>query len=277
MPELPEVETVRRDLTDRILDREIVRVKVADPLVTIGDPKAFARKLRGRRIESIGRRGKALIFALDKPPLLITHFRMTGQLYPVAAGEAPDHTRVIFALSDGHELIYRDTRRLGRLELAPDETHSEILANLGRDALEDPPSREELAALLSRRKAPIKHLLMDQRQIAGIGNIYAAEILHRCNIHPEEPCASLKPRQVACLLDMTRTVLTEAIGQRGTTISDYVTGTGGKGEFQYALRVYMREGEPCERKGCSGRVERIVQQGRSTYLCPKCQRRLGAL
>jgi formamidopyrimidine-DNA glycosylase len=273
MPELPEVETVRRDLTDRILGREIAKVKVIDPLVVIGDPKAFARGLKGRRIESIGRRGKALIFALDKPPLLITHFRMTGQLYPVQTGEAPDHTRVIFTLDDGRDLIYRDTRRLGRLELAPDEAHSEILANLGRDALEDPPSLEEFTALLARRKAPIKHFLMDQRHFAGIGNIYAAEILHRCNIHPEEPCASLKRPQVACLLGMTREVLTEAIGKRGTTISDYVTGTGKKGEFQYALRVYMREGESCGRDGCQGRVARIVQQGRSTYLCPVCQRK----
>ena len=229
---------------------------------------------------SIGRRGKALIFALDKPPLLITHFRMTGQLYPVSAGAAnsptgaaPDHTRVIFALDDDHDLIFRDTRRLGRLELSPDETHSEILANLGRDALEDPPSFEEFSALLTKRKAPIKHFLMDQRHLAGIGNIYAAEILHRCDIHPEEPCANLKPRQITGLLEMIRTVLTEAIGGRGTSISDYVTGTGKKGEFQYALRVYMREGESCGREGCSGRIERIVQQGRSTYLCPVCQRR----
>ena len=273
MPELPEVETVRRDLTDRILGHEITKVKVIDPLVIIGDPKAFARKLKGRRLESIGRRGKALIFALDRPPLFITHFRMTGQLYPVTTGGAPDHTRVVFTLSDGSDLIFRDTRRLGRLELAEDEVHSEILANLGRDALEDPPTLEEFTALLAKRKAPIKHFLMDQRHLAGVGNIYAAEILHRCDIHPEEPCANLKPPQVACLLEMIRTVLAEAIGGRGTSISDYVTGTGKKGEFQYALRVYMREGEPCWRTGCSGMVTRIVQQGRSTYLCPKCQRR----
>jgi formamidopyrimidine-DNA glycosylase len=273
MPELPEIETVRRDLTDRILGRKIVRVEVLAPQIVEGDADAFASALAGRTIIRIDRLGKALIICLDGAVILVCHFRMTGQLYPVGEEPLPSHTRAAFTLDDGRTLVYRDARRLGRLEVVGDRAQSVILRNLGRDALEDSPSEDELAALLGKRRTAIKVFLLDQRHITGVGNIYASEILHRCGIHPEEPCLNLTRADVRCLIGTMQDVLSEAIGERGTTISDYVTGWGRVGDFQYRLRVYRRAGEACVREGCRGTVQRTVQAGRSTYYCPQCQER----
>jgi len=164
-------------------------------------------------------------------------------------------------------------RRLGTLELVPaeGEAGARTLAGIGPDALDDPPAQGELRRLLQRRQCPIKVFLLDQKHLSGIGNIYASEILADAHICPELACSELSEQQVRRLRRSIRSVLQSAVLARGTTISDYRTGTGDAGSFQHQLRVYGREGEPCPRRGCRGTIRRIVQAQRSTYYCPECQ------
>ena len=277
MPELPEIETVRRDLEKSILGARIVRVKAHDPLIM---PPAEARRmmrvLKGQTIDILGRCGKVLVLSVSGGWSVLQRFGMTGQMYP-QPGEEPlgPHTRMVWELEDRRKLVYRDARRFGETRLVKTAGLERALGEdcrLGHDALLSDLSAEEFAALLADHAVPIKNFLLDQTHLAGIGNIYASEILHRVRLHPQTPANVLSPKQAREVLRMTREVLAEAIAAQGTTISDYRTGENLSGGYQKFLRVYGREGARCRRRGCGGQVERIVQGGRSTFFCPRCQR-----
>ena len=277
MPELPEIETVRRDLEKSLLGAQIVRAKADDPLII---PPAAARKLarvlKGQTVEALGRCGKVLVISVSGGYSVLQRFGMTGQMYPLAAGEAlPPHTRMVWELADGRRLVYRDARRFGETRLVKTADLERALGEdcrLGHDALLATLSAEDFAALLADHSVPIKNFLLDQTHLAGIGNIYASEILHRCRIHPQTRAHALTPAQAKLVLRVTREVLTEAVAAQGTTISDYRTGENLSGGYQKFLRVYGRAGGKCQRRGCGGEVERIVQSGRSSFFCPRCQK-----
>jgi len=277
MPELPEVETIRRDLRRLVQGCTVTRVRLLhEDMLVGGTPGEVEEALEGARISGIKRRGKALILRFSSGHSLIVHLRMTGQLHPIGPGdELPPYTRTVMDLEDGRRLVNVDTRRLGTLELVSTDRESwaRTLANIGPDALTQPPAAAELLALLGRRRCAIKVFLLDQKRIAGIGNIYASEILARARIAPDTPCNELDAGDVRKLLRATRYLFQAAIAARGTTVSDYRTGTGETGGFQKLLRVYGREGKRCLRRGCKGRIRRTVQAQRSTYYCPLCQRR----
>lgn len=276
MPELPEVETVRRDLCASICGACVAGVRVLCHGMLNCEPSALNAALADARIEGIARRGKALILRFSSGHSLIVHFRMTGQLYPMAADAVlPAHARTVFDLSDGRRLVHVDVRRLGTLELVPTEGEAgaRTLAGIGPDGLDEPVTHAELERLLRRRKCPIKVFLLDQNPLSGIGNIYASEILADARLCPELPCCELSAQQVRRLRRSIGRVLQRAVAARGTTISDYRTGTGEAGSFQHQLRVYGRDGEACPREDCRGTIMRIVQAQRSTFYCPICQGR----
>ncbi len=276
MPELPEVETVRRDLACALSGQTLERVRVrrSDIVKGCGRQK-LARELTGRTVGAIGRLGKNLIVNLSDGAVLLVHLGMSGRFYVAEAGETLEkHTHLIAELSNGRRLIFRDPRRLGHLELCADGRieDAQMLRNVGIDAMSDEFTAQRFAEMLAGRTAPIKAALMDQRRVAGIGNIYACEALHRAGIAPVAPCGELSADEVGRLHRAIRRVLAEAIAAEGTTIADYVTGAGVPGRFQERLRVYGREGERCRKRGCGGIIERIVQSNRSTFYCPVCQR-----
>ena len=276
MPELPEVETVRRDLACALSGRTLERVRVRRSDIVKGcGCRRLAGELTGLTVGEIGRRGKNLIVGLSSGAVLLAHLGMTGRLC-ITEADAPleKHTHLIADLSDGQRLIFRDPRRFGHLELCADGCldASETLRNVGLDAMADEFTGRRLAEMLAGRSAPVKAALLDQRRVAGIGNIYACEAMHRAGIPPEARCGELSGEQVRRLHRAIRRVLTEAIAAEGTTIADYVTGAGVPGGFRERLRVYGREGERCRRRGCGGTIERIVQSNRSTFYCPACQR-----
>ncbi len=276
MPELPEIETIRRDLEASVGGARIIRVKAYDPLVI---SPAAARRLRkaavGQTIASLERCGKVLIINLSGGHSVLQRFGMTGQMYPLpASAPLPPHARMVWDLGDGRRLVYCDARRFGETMVVKTVDLPRVLCEecrLGEDALSADLSATEFRALLADHRTSIKKFLLDQTHLAGVGNIYASEILHRARIHPETPANSLSHEQARRLLRATRQVMREAVAAQGTTISDYRTGENLSGGYQKFLRVYGREGLSCRRRGCSGIVVRSVHAGRSTYYCPLCQ------
>ena len=275
MPELPEVETIRQDLDAAIVGCTIQSVDAPDEMILVDiSSEHFAGRLAGRQILGVSRRGKVLIVELSGEVCLLVHLRMSGRLYPLAAAEPlPAHVRATFHLDDGRCLLFVNPRRLGRLEIADCDRLNEarMLRNMGIDALSDELSEQVVGEMLRPHSVAIKQWLLDQSHLAGVGNIYASEILHRCGLHPDTPANALDAPAVRKLLRTIRRVLNEAIKWRGTTVSDYVTGQGVPGEFQKRLRVYGREGRTCRRRGCSGVIIRTTHAKRSTYYCPHCQ------
>lgn len=279
MPELPEVETMRRDLHQQVGAAYIEAVEIIAPRSVVGDAEAFRNGVCGRQIIGCERRGKVLQILLDNGARLLAHPRMTGG-FAFIKGDAPwpRHTRVAFTVNtaDGPlAMLWVDSRRFGRLELAaagsrPEQ--AETLANIGCDALTCGPEML-LAALRRRPGSTIKNLLMDQRVVSGIGNIYASEILHRCGLDPRTRCARLGPRAAEILSKAIVEVLHEGIAHRGTTISTYRSADGAEGGYQRHLRVYGRTDSPCLVPGCGGTVRRFVIGGRSTYACDRCQKK----
>lgn len=277
MPELPEVETIRRDLSAVLVGRRIEGVTLRrSDILRRTTPEEAAERLTGREVTGARRRGKNLIIDLSGDRVLLVNLGMTGQLYVRAAdAEAAEHTHLTAVLSDGRRLFYRDVRRFGHLELcAGDElAESFTLRNVGVDAMSEELTPRRLAELLDGRTAPIKNALLNQSLVAGLGNIYASEVLYRARIDPRAGCDELGWARIEVLHGAMRAVLGEAIAAEGTTISDYVTGSGVPGGFQRRLRVYGREGEVCRAADCEQVIERIVQCGRCTFLCPGCQTR----
>jgi formamidopyrimidine-DNA glycosylase len=268
MPELPEVETVVRTVTPHLTGRSIVTAQFNSRFVTPGNRKRLAERLAGRRIESIGRRGKFIQVALDQGMLTI-HLGMTGSLRVAAAADAPaltgTHTHGIFQLDQG-VLLYNDPRQFGRIEWTP--AVSPRVARLGPEPLDI--SLQEFSQRLKRR-ARMKALLLNQAFLAGVGNIYADESLFAAGIHPLAIAARLKPERAARLLGALQEILRAAIACGGSSISDYVDALGEKGWFQVEHRAYGREGEPC--KVCGAPIKKILVAQRGTHFCPKCQRR----
>lgn len=272
MPELPEVETVRKTLQEFLPGLTVVHVQVSLPrIIKYPDVEEFVHVIRGRTFREIARRGKYLLVRLSGNFSLVIHLRMTGQLrYANPEDPMPKHTHVVFELSDGKELRYTDIRQFGTMYLAPDRDIQQVsgMHKLGWEPLDDFPL-EGFRELLGKRSTKIKNLLLDQRLIAGIGNIYADESLFAAGIHPERPAASLKAEEVERLHAALIDILQKGVAMRGTSFSDYVDGLGKSGEFQHQLSVYGREGEPC--KQCGAPIVRRKISGRSAHICPWCQ------
>jgi formamidopyrimidine-DNA glycosylase len=270
LPELPEVETIVRDLDRLIVGATIRDVGIVHADLIDGDPAEFARALRGRRIEGVSRRAKNIVIDLGTDRLVV-NLGMTGRLLVVdPADPAPSHPGVRFELEDGRLLLYHDVRRVGRLALLTGDAWAERDRDLGYEPLSDEFTADALLKLARRSRVAVKTWLMDQRRIVGVGNIYASEALFRAGIDPRRPANSLKPREARRLQAAIQAVLREAIEFRGTTLLDYRDASGEQGRFADRLRVYDREGGPC--RVCGTPIVRIVQGGRSTFYCPKCQK-----
>ncbi|HEY7457086.1 MAG TPA: bifunctional DNA-formamidopyrimidine glycosylase/DNA-(apurinic or apyrimidinic site) lyase [Solirubrobacterales bacterium] len=275
MPELPEVETVCRQLEPEIEGRRIERLEVYDRRWCRPVPPAkLEATVGGRTIEGLGRRGKYLLLGLDGGQTLVMHLRMTGNLVLVEGEEGLGrHLRARFVLDDGRELRFADPRRFGEALLLGDaELDAHFAPRLGVEPLSEQFTPELLGEIAAGRTAPLKSFLLDQKGIAGIGNIYADEALFRARLHPLSPAGSMKPEHLAALRDAVVAALEAGIDGGGASIDDYRDGRGEKGRMQDEFLVHTREGEPCPR--CGGAVERIVVAGRSTYFCPSCQVRL---
>jgi formamidopyrimidine-DNA glycosylase len=277
MPELPEVETVRRQLAPLLAGRRIARAEIADGRLTRPlDPVVVAAELSGERIAELERRGKYLIVRFESGRSLLVHLRMTGGLRHHAAsrGETTDddmYVRAVVSLEDGSDVTYRDVRRFGTwLLLEPAELEPYLEARLGPEPLGPAFTSELLAERLARRKAPVKAALLDQRTLAGVGNIYADEALWRARIHPLQPAGRLRRAQIAALRDGIVDALETGIARQGATLRDYRQASGEEGGMQHEFRVYGRTGEPCER--CGTPIDKIRVAGRGTWYCPRCQR-----
>ncbi len=273
MPELPEVETIRRHLAPHLEGRRLEALVVHDPrwcapLV----PAALAAACEGRRVERLGRRGKYLVTELQGDVFLLMHLRMTGTLLYDAAPGTP-YRRVTLGLGDGHELAFCDPRRFGTGELAlgPAALGAFFAARLGIEPLDGALTGPALRALARGRRGPIKAFLLDQRHVAGVGNIYADEALHRAGLHPLRPAGSLRPGQYAALAAAVTVALRAGIDAGGATIDDFRHPDGVSGGFQHEFLVHRRAGEPC--RTCQTTIVKSVVGGRGTYACERCQSR----
>jgi formamidopyrimidine-DNA glycosylase len=274
MPELPEVETVRRRLAPVLEGRVFEHVDIADVRLTRPvDPVEVARELEGERVAVVDRRGKYLIVRFESGRALLVHLRMTGSfLVGAAAGGTVDaHRRAVVRLDDGADVAYRDVRRFGTwLLLEPDEVDEYVDARVGREPLEDAYKARHLAERLAARRAPVKAALLDQRTVAGVGNIYADEALWRARIHPLTPAELLDADEVQALHRAIRAALNAGIRRQGSTLRDYRLPDGAEGGAQHEFKVYGRGGEPCDR--CGTAIDKIRVAGRGTWYCPTCQR-----
>ena len=275
MPELPEVETVRRTLGPHLLGRTIVGVEVGAYLPVIGThaPDELAALLIGRVVTRLNRRGKYLLVDLDDRSGLIVHLRMTGALTVVDRGEpALRFEQLRLLLDNGRDLRFTDQRKFGRVTYRPASDPRPLESKLGPEPLSSSFTVDHFTSVLSGRTAPIKALILDQRVVAGVGNIYADEALFRARIHPRRPGGSLSPVEVARLRRAIRLSLRLGVEHRGTTFSSYRDADGNSGENQRRLLVYGRgrAGEPCPRCGTPLRVETVAQ--RSSHVCASCQR-----
>lgn len=276
MPELPEAETIARGLDAAVAGRRIERIKIhRDEVVEPMKPAAFRRRLRGRRVERVGRRAKWITALLDDRSRWVTQLRMTGRFTwgPPAPLRAEPHLSASIVIADGAAtgvLRFYDTRRFGRMWVLDEREWAELDARLGIEPLSETFTPNSLAHLLGNSRAPIRNWLLDQTRVAGLGNIYAVEACYLARIDPRRPAASLARNEVRRLRNAIRNVLGEAVERRGTTLSDYRDVLGAGGSFQNVLRAYGREGERCCR--CAGTITRVVLAGRSAFLCPACQR-----
>ena len=293
MPELPEVETVRRGLEPALVGASIVAVEQRRPDLRFPFPERFVERLTGRQVLSLGRRAKYLVADLSSGEALIMHLGMTGRFlvrrgaqtlspgdFYQAAGQESAHDHVVFHLSNGATVTYNDARRFGFMDLfAREQLHaSRHFAGMGLEPLGDELSGAAIARLFHGKRTPLKAALLDQRLIAGLGNIYVSEALFRAKLHPETLAGSIatktgRPTAAAHrLAETVRDVLLEAVAAGGSTLRDFAQTDGSVGDFQHAFRVYDRAGEPCVAPGCSGTVTRVSQAGRSSFFCPTCQR-----
>jgi formamidopyrimidine-DNA glycosylase len=273
LPELPEVETIRAQLAPSVEGRVIERLEILDPRWTMPlAPDQVVDAVQGRGVERLGRRGKYMVWELDGDVFLLMHLRMTGTLLYDPPADAP-YARVVITLDDGHALRFCDPRRFGTGELAIGvEARDAFFAErLGIEPLGGELTGDRLRALAKGRRAPIKAFLLDQRRIAGVGNIYADEALFRARIHPLRPAGSLKRDQYEALAEAVRDALTAGLKAGGATIDDFRHADGVAGAFQNEFQIHLREGEPCI--VCGGPVVKFVAGGRGTYACETCQPR----
>jgi len=268
MPELPEVETIRKGLEKKILGKKVKKVEVnTERMLKQLSPRRFREEIEGKSFKEIIRRGKYLILVLSSGKKIVIHLRMTGQLIYARKDQK---SRISFLLSDGNYLNVNDRRHLGEIRLVEDYGKVSGIAKIGIEPLEDRFTVELFQGMLEKRKGKVKPLLMNQEFLAGLGNIYAQEALFRAGIHPERQAHRLSQAEVKSLFCEIRKVLREAIDYRGSSFRSYVDAGGRKGSFHSRLRVYGRGGEPCLR--CETPLESIKLAGRGTSFCPKCQR-----
>lgn len=293
MPELPEVETVRRGLKPVLEGRRINHAVVRRKDLRVPFPARFAERLTGRRVIALRRRAKYILADLDEGETLVVHLGMSGRftIYPKGSNEgamlgdfhygAPEaaagagkHDHLLIETDDGTRIVFNDHRRFGLMLLEPSDSLDghRLFAAIGPEPLDPPLSGRALFARLKGKATPIKAALLDQRVVAGLGNIYVSEALHRSGINPKRVAGSLSLSRVEKLAPAVTAVLTDAIAAGGSTLRDHKQPSGELGYFQHAFRVYDREGEPCPTPGCSGTIRRIVQAGRSTFYCVTCQR-----
>ena len=274
MPELPEIEVLRRSLEPALVGRRIEKVRVRqralrEPVRT----RNLSARLRGRRVVGLGRRSKYLLIDLKRGSTLVVHLGMSGRLTLAAADTPPEpHEHVTFELDDGRKLRFRDPRRFGLVLALPTASlfHDRHFANLGVEPLDGGFGGGVLAAAACRRHGPVKNFLMNARIVVGVGNIYASEALHRAGIHPARSVARISRRRWDLLAESVIAVLKRAIVEGGTTLNDFTNGEGEAGYFQVSLEVYGREGDACSR--CGRAIRKIVQANRGTFYCPGCQR-----
>lgn len=295
MPELPEVETVRRGLEPVMSGARIVRAMVRRADLRFPFPDRFAERLTGATVRSVGRRAKYLLVALSSGETLIMHLGMSGRFsigavlggtrvlgeFEQDTGNDLAHDHVVFEMSNGATITYNDPRRFGSMDLCADAglDQHRLLAELGVEPLGNGLSAAYLAARAHGKATDLKAFLLDQKIIAGLGNIYVCEALYRAGLSARRSASCLASGRKAKataraerLVPIIRDVLTEAIAAGGSTLRDYKQADGSLGYFQHAFKVYGREGQPCVKPGCEGTVCRIVQSGRSTFFCPLCQR-----
>ncbi|MDQ4048946.1 MAG: bifunctional DNA-formamidopyrimidine glycosylase/DNA-(apurinic or apyrimidinic site) lyase [Actinomycetota bacterium] len=277
MPELPEVETIRRQLAPHLEGRVLCDLGVLDPRwCQPAHPDELADAVQGRRIERVSRRGKYLLVGLEEEVTLVMHLRMTGNLLLVSEEEdqaGRPYVRARLALDDGHRVLFCDPRRFGTGEvlLGADAVEDYFGSRLGIEPLSPDFTADALRALASDRRAPVKAFLLAQERVAGVGNIYADEALFRARLHPLRPVGSLRRGQIASLRDAVVESLEAGIDARGATIDDFRHADGASGSFQDRFLVHRREGEPCPR--CGSKIRKLRAAGRGTYVCPRCQPR----
>jgi formamidopyrimidine-DNA glycosylase len=272
MPELPEVETVRARIAPVLEGRRFERVEIHDPrLVRPYEPAEVAAELEGERVEAVERRGKYLIVRFDSGRALLIHLRMTGSLRHSGSGLDEDpHRRAVVRLDNGSDVAYRDVRRFGTwLLLEPGELEPYLASKVGDEPLDALFTAARLGERLANRRAPVKAALLDQRTLAGLGNIYVDEALWRARINPLRPAASLDRNELRRLHRGIRAALEAGIARQGSTLRDYRLPDGAKGSMQAEFKVYARGGEPCER--CGTPIARTRAGGRTTWYCPHCQ------
>ena len=273
MPELPEVETIRRQLAPVVEGRELTNLDILDPRWCLPlEPGAVRDALEGRRVERLGRRGKYLVWELEDDAFLLMHLRMTGVLLLDPPPDAP-YVRVRLVLDGGaHEIRFCDPRRFGTGEIAIGTAARDAFfaPRLGLEPLSEELTGAALRTMARGRRAPIKAFLLDQRRVAGVGNIYADEALFRAQIHPLTPAGRLRRPQLEALRDAVQQVLEAGIDAGGSTIDDFRHADGVMGSFQHEFRVHTRQGEPCP--VCGEEIVKLVAAGRGTYVCQNCQR-----
>jgi formamidopyrimidine-DNA glycosylase len=285
MPELPEVETVRRGLAPALVGKRIARARTKRADLRFPFPPRFAARLKGRRVDALERRAKYMLAHLDDGNVWVTHLGMTGRWSIIGAkrqpgdfyySEPPDptHTHVIIETEDGARLEFNDPRRFGYMDLFAErelDSHP-YFKGLGPEPLGNAFNEPYLKRALAGKKTSIKAALLDQRTVAGLGNIYVVEALHRAGIAPTRSAGRISAHRLDKLFHCIRLVLEEAIDAGGSTLSDYAGVDGARGGFQHRFRVYDREGEACMTKDCGGVIVRATHGGRSSFWCPRCQR-----
>lgn len=283
MPELPEVETVRRGLEPVMEGQQILTAQVNRPDLRWPFPPRMAERLTGARINALRRRSKYILADLSSGETLLIHLGMSGRMLISGAQvggfhhdhpQPAKHDHVVFDMEGGARVTFNDPRRFGAMDLldtASAEAHP-LLAVIGPEPLGNAFDGDYLAARLAGRKTPVKSALLDQRIVAGLGNIYVCEVLFRAGIAPDRLAGDLTGKQAQGLVPLIREVLSEAIEAGGSSLKDYRQADGELGYFQHSFRVYGREGGACTTPGCKGSIARIVQAGRSSFYCPDCQR-----
>ncbi|MDO5620873.1 MAG: bifunctional DNA-formamidopyrimidine glycosylase/DNA-(apurinic or apyrimidinic site) lyase [Paracoccus sp. (in: a-proteobacteria)] len=281
MPELPEVETVRQGLIPVLEGQQITRLELRRPDLRWPMPPDLVQMATGARVDALRRRSKYILMDLDRGGSILLHLGMSGRL--LVQGDAmaqfhrdpavlPRHDHVVFHTGAGGVVVFNDARRFGMVDLVREGQEHPLLAHLGPEPLSPDFSPGYLRAVFANRRAPVKAALLDQRIVAGLGNIYVSEALHRAGIDPRRAAGRIGAARLAALVGYVRDVLTEAIAAGGSSLRDHRQATGELGYFQHSFRVYDREGAACPTPGCGGVIQRIVQSGRSSYFCPACQR-----
>jgi len=287
MPELPEVETVRRGLQPVLEGARLTRVEARRPDLRFPLPDGFVQRLTGATVLRLERRAKYLLAPLDRGDTLVMHLGMTGRFEIQKGGDAfqlgdfvevvipdPKHAHIVFQTDAGATVTYYDPRRFGFMDLIATDrlTEHPWFASMGPEPLGPDLTPEYLAQAFKGRKQSPKTLLLDQRVVAGLGNIYVCEALHRAHISPLKPAGKIAKAKFPMLVQVIKDVLEEAVQVGGSTLRDFKAADGALGYFQHNFRAYGREGQPCPTPGCGGTIERIVQGGRSTFFCATCQK-----